>query len=159
MNKIYTTLFILFITGCNAHPKVDKHKFIAVQDKKIEYGKRYHFIIETPYYSSSPHNLGDILPTLKYRHYHIYVDSITKLSGEKILFSSEDDIKARQLDKNTVFTISKNKIKIEHLKKCDKITKKCWESELNREYIMMPFSQINTSKSSIAYTATTYYYK
>ena len=157
MKKISTTLLMLFIIGCNAHPKVDKDKFIAVQDKKSKYGKKYHFIIETPYYSSSPHNLGDILPTLRYRHYHIYVDEITKLSGEKILFSSEDEIGAKKLDKTTIFTISKSKIKIEHLKKCDKVTKKCWESELNREYIMMPFSKINTGKKSVIYANQDYY--
>ena len=131
---------------------------IRYNQKKSKYGKKYQFIIETPYYSSSPHNLGDILPTLRYRHYHIYVDEITKLSGEKILFSSEDEIGAKKLDKTTIFTISKSKIKIEHLKKCDKVTKKCWESELNREYIMMPFSKINRSKKFVTY-ANQYYYK
>ncbi len=159
MKKIYSTLFVLFsILGCNSHPKVDNHKFITAEDVKTAYGKKYHFILETPYYSSSPHNLPDVLPKLKYKHYHIYVNEKKELTGDRVLFATENMKTPKQLDKNTIFNINKDRIEIRNLKKCDSVTKKCWESELNREYLLVLTSQINVSSKFIPY-ASSYYYK
>ena len=122
---------------------------IYVKSPNMKYGKKYHFIIEDRFKTSS-HGIDNIFKKSKtITQLHIYTDSLNKVSGDKILFATSKSGKAYKLGSNTIFVFNKDSLVIKNMQWCDRLLKKCDDSGLNKKYLLRDFSLLTKGYKDI----------
>jgi len=139
MKYLIILTIILNLTGCtSSSKKLIQNNFIVKSISK-DYGMKYHFVLQTTNKISNMHN-----PFSKFyliTHYHIYTNSLGKVSGDKILFSKYDNTSPKKLSKNSTFIFTTNRVTIKNLQWCSTLTPHCHKI-LNGEYKIIVYSKL-----------------
>ena len=146
MKYLITITLIFNLMGCaNSSKHVPFNNFV-VKDISSQYGMKYHFILETKDKISDMHN-----PLSKFSlitHYHIYTNSLGKISGDKLLFSKYDNTQPKKLTQNSTFTFTSHNIIIEGLQWCSNVYPHC-ENILHGKYLIKTHSLLNSENHQI----------
>ena len=146
--KKFILIFIslILILGCSMNRKNDNYKRqFAVKSLNSNYGKKYHFILERRFKSRSK-DISGMFGTDKYvLQYHIYTDTLGKVSGEYVLFDPlSKNYKVKKLSANSIFVFNKKEIVLKNLQSCfDYMTPKCVDSGLNGRYPIKDISLLS----------------
>ena len=130
---------ILNLVGCASSSKKLIQNNFVVKSSSNDYRMKYHFVLQTTNKISDMHN-----PFSKFyliTHYHIYTNSLGKVSGDKILFSKYDNTSPKKLSKNTTFIFNTNSVTIKGLQWCSTVTPYCHKI-LNNKYSIMLYSKL-----------------
>ena len=140
---------LILLIGCSSKNKSTNEQQFGVQSSNLLYGKKYHFILERRLQSRS-RDVGGLLGSDKYIYqYHIYTDSLGKVSGNQVLFKPVlKTYKAKKMGSNSIFIFNKNEIILKNTKMCfDYMTPKCSDSGLNGKYPIKDISILSKTPS------------
>jgi len=139
MKYLIAIAIILNFMGCaNTHSLSNSSNFV-VKGTSNQYEMKYHFILETRDKISDMHN-----PFTKFiliTHYHIYTNTLGRVSGDKILFAEHDNTQPKPLSKSSTFIFAPSSISIEGLQWCATVYPHC-EKILNDKYLIKDFSEL-----------------
>jgi len=151
MKYLIAIAIILNFMGCaNTHPLSNSNDFV-VKSTSNKYGMKYHFILETRDKISDMHN-----PFAKFiliTHYHIYTNTLGRVSGDKILFAEHDNSQPKPLSKSSTFIFTPNSVTIEGLQLCNTVVHNCYKTPINGKYSIKNYSTLkaeNYGEKSLA---------
>ena len=155
---------MIVLTGCigsggSTGRSSSYDRTIYVKSPNMNYGKKYHFIIEHRFKTSS-HGIDNIFKKSKIiTQYHIYTDSLNKVSGDKILFATSKSGRAYKLDSKSIFIFNKDSLVIKNMQWCDRLLKKCKDSTFNKKYLLRDFSLLTKGYKDIDNSSSQGYFK
>jgi len=151
MKYLITIAMILNLMGCANINSLSTPSNFVVKDATSQYGMKYHFILEKRSKISDMHN-----PFSKFIliiHYHMYTNTLGKVSGDKILFAKYDNSQPKPLSKSSTFVFTPNSVTIEGLQLCNTVVHNCYKTPINGKYSIKNYSTLkaeNYGEKSLA---------